>query len=226
MRNLLSRQYGLPPVGAAVNCPAAEGQASQPAQCSIEQEGWAEIGQHVTVTAPPFSAAPLSYSLDGAASGLDRAVGIARRLVRGYNFPLPPVTATCALFAGSAQLNLSNGNLVISFRLPSATPADPPLIFYYNSFSRDPSEYGYGWTGLYRQYVTQGWLPTWLESLRNTAGKCWNIVRDDSGRVETIWDPYGQWTTFTYGSGYYLSVGSSRVDLQACKLEYSIVSPK
>ena len=39
--------------------------------------------------------------------------------------------------------------------------------------------------------------------------------------------PAGEWNGNTnYGEWFLEEVGSSRVDLQACKLEYSIVSPK
>ena len=59
---------------------------------------------------------------------------------------------------------------------------------------------------------------THLDETRSHASTVERILLDRIGEAET--------NTCKVMSGLAAEVGSSRVDLQACKLEYSIVSPK
>ena len=69
----------------------------------------------------------------------------------------------------------------------------------------------------------------WMHKPFNKDGKrladdLGRVVRSDNGKPRVADGPYSE--TKEVLGGFYLIVGSSRVDLQACKLEYSIVSPK
>ena len=62
------------------------------------------------------------------------------------------------------------------------------------------------------------------ESLGRWAGLLWSPQADTLKEQELL--PDFLTDIFCQILGYNRAVGSSRVDLQACKLEYSIVSPK
>src|SRR5262249_9056839 len=89
--------------------------------------------------------------------------------------------------------------------LPPAGTADSPVALFYNSLSKEDTEYGYGWTGLYRQRVESGTSKAWLSALENHAGATWRLTRCGDARVKTITDPFDQRTTFNYDTSQKLS---------------------
>ncbi len=173
--------------------------------CTIDQEVFCEPCQPIAALGDP--AADLvgpAYALDA----LNYAAQHVQAFCQGYRLRPQEMGNNCGAVAGTSGVNLRNGNLVVSFCLPGSGPADPPIRFFYNSQSIDDSEYGFGWTGLYRQWIEMAGSSssssadrTWLTSLYNPAGKAWRIERDPAdGRVVSITDPFKKKTQFDYNA--------------------------
>ena len=55
----------------------------------------------------------------------------------------------------AGQLGLFTGGLWVRLSPPWSGPFDPPVILTYYSRSTEQTEFGYGWTGLYRPKITE-----------------------------------------------------------------------
>jgi len=168
-RNLLCADYALPHPGDPLDCPAADAQARQPALCTLDLEAACGPCQPVHAPCTPAPNQPPVYATDPTANILDRALAVTRGWLRWFSWPLGGAGFAAAL----ADVNFNSGNLVLSLRAPNAGTADPPLQFTYNSQSTEQTEYGYGWTGLYRQRVLVDGHIAWLYKMENHAGLRW-----------------------------------------------------
>ena len=141
-------------MGVPMDVPESEGQAAQPNLCTIDQEigyGPAQMpgGMFHFKSWQGLSV----FSLDGLPTAMQRGIELARASARGYRLPLRNGGNNCGVAPLTCQIDLSTGNLLVSIILPSAGSSSPPLRFFYNSLSTQDGEYGFGWTGLYRQRV-------------------------------------------------------------------------
>ncbi len=180
--------------------PEAEGWARQPPLCKLDLEGWCDPWQPTAGPNQPRSLAAPRFAPNGGVNALDRAQQVVHDLLRWFNLQSADCGSNSGLVAGTGQVNLTNGNLVVSLRTPAGDVSDPPVFFYYNSFSQQENGYGYGWTGLYRQEIqeVQGGFPLLLMELRGAADSNenplrWQIVREGGcGRVQQIVDPFSR----------------------------------
>src|SRR5437870_3897602 len=84
--------------------------------------------------------------------GLDRAIQLAEVLPNA----IPKIRGTHGTFPlGSWQLEPATGNLIAQVRTPVASVYDPRPVLTYNMQSTTETEFGYGWTEMHRQRVTQ-----------------------------------------------------------------------
>jgi RHS repeat-associated protein len=215
VRNLLPADFAVPHLGLPIDSTGRVMYANQPLLCTIDQECTCEPSQPLAGLYNGDVAWSLPvYSHDGRPNSLDRAFAIIRSLVRGYNLPVRLSGLNCgALVDVVCQMNLATGNLVVSLSLPAAGPAAPPMRFYYNSLSTQLTEYGFGWTGLYQQYLSYPGSSSssssgacdviMLSKLVNQAGQTWQIQRLDGlcGPISQITNPFGAVTQFNYASG-------------------------
>ena len=235
MRNLLGLNYATPGLGLAVADASRPGQASHPALCTIDQECFYEPGQppsglYAAAAGTAGAGGMVSFLPAATPSFLDRALALARDLVRPFDLAAAAYQGNEAGsgVALTCRVNLSSGNLLLSFATPAVGPADPPVRFYYNSlsaagaagsFTSGLSEYGYGWGGLWRQWVdvlsssssssSSGCGRVWLAKAINTSGQAWTVQRDGGGLVQTVTDPLGRATTFSYSGNLLSSVTDS-----------------
>jgi len=146
----------------------------------------------------PLPAGGPSYSANGQPNPLDRAFVAASQFLRWFKLPSPYSGNNCGTVGLTCQVNISNGNLLLSISLPSAGTANPPVRFFYNSLANISSEYGSGWTEIYRQQIQGANSLGFLSNIKNLAGKQWLLTRDSSGKLTRITDPFNRRTTFAY----------------------------
>jgi RHS repeat-associated protein len=219
-RNLLPPQYAMPHFGAPVNHTAYAPYAGQPLICTMDQESSCQPDQPLAgLYNAAASAGMPHYAHQGGPNALDRAWAAITTLAQGYNAPVRLSGRNAGTSAQAVcQVNLANGNLVVSLSLPSAGPSDPPIRLYYNSLSTEQSEYGFGWSCLYQQKLQYGGS----SSSSSSSGACnalyltkmtvpisgggqlqWPITRqnqDPCGPITQISNPFGKNTTFSYDS--------------------------
>ena len=85
--------------------------------------------------------------------GLDRAAEMSDMLKNA----IPPIRGTQGSFpmGGSWRLNPVTGNLVAQIHTPESGVYDPRPVLTYNSLSTTDTEFGYGWTEMHRQRITE-----------------------------------------------------------------------
>jgi YD repeat-containing protein len=217
-QNLLGHGYIRPHLGAPASGPLSS-QANQPA--------WLTLDREASYGPPPgssYSADGMGSPLDQAAGAVPETPWLSLPLGSpcggGGGGNAAPSGAGCTnpsasptlpstngnLPGASYQVNLGTGNLVVSLGTPSAGSSDPSVKFFYNSLAAassgtaQASEYGAGWTGLYRQRVDGAATAAWLGAIVNPANQRWTLTRDTQSRVQAIVDPLLRRTTFTYNS--------------------------
>jgi YD repeat-containing protein len=215
-RGLLPVNYVVPFLGTPINNLGADSQAAQPMLCTIEQEVFCEPCQPVANTYNAGSAlASPTYAASGSPNALDRVFELVQRLAQGFAPRVQDMGNDCGTVVGTCGVNLFNGNLIVTLRTPAGGPSDPPIRFFYNSQSTADGEYGFGWSGLYQQWIQSAepcCILARLCRIQNPAGKQWTINRDTSdhqGRVLEIIDALDEKriTTLAYdGSHKLLSV--------------------
>ena len=182
--------------------------------CRIDQEVFCGEGQPVGGTHEAgMSATQPAYATHNGDGPLDRARDLVLQHTQGFRLRAWEMGGECGCSAGTCGVNLHNGNLVLSWSLSGAGPADPPIRLYYNSIAGlDDSPVGRGWSHLYRQWVEEpgsgsgsgSGARAWLSQMVHPSGKSWALVRDADQRVERIISPDGRVTQFIY-VGPYLS---------------------
>jgi RHS repeat-associated protein len=208
VRNLLALNFAVPFVGAEINSEGAESRAAQPMLCSIDQEVFCNPAQPVIATYNRGASRMYpAFTVDGTANALDWAIRYSRLQTVGFGLRSVEMGNECGAAQGTSAVNLHNGNLVLSYGMPGAGPADPPLRVYYNSIAHlEPSPYGRGWAELYYQWVEHAVAGSgsgsiercWLTRLANPADKQWIIDRYDDGRIHQIIGPHGRTVTYVY----------------------------
>jgi hypothetical protein len=85
---------------------------------------------------------------------LQRAADIARSLPRRH---LPDTSPTGGCFASGAvpRVNPATGNLTVQVGTPAGGGYDPVPVLTYSTLTGGLTEFGAGWTGLYRQEVDE-----------------------------------------------------------------------
>lgn len=207
VRNLLPSNYAMPFFGNPIDAIGATGRAEQPMLCTIDQEVFCEPCQPISMLSNPAEDLIVPrYPV----AAVDAAAQHVQSLCQGFRLATHEVGMNAGAVRGTVGVNLNNGNLVVTFCLPGGGPADPPIRFYYNSHCLgSDSGYGFGWTGLYRQWVEQmqgsssspssGGDRIWLTRITNPAGRSWHLDRDDiDGRILAINGPFGTQTAFAY----------------------------
>ena len=218
VRNILPRNHSVPFFGVPVDAAGAEGRANQPMLCTIDQEVFCgPVQPGGTFNRSAAQASPM-YSAAGQANGLDRAFRHVQSNTLGYRLRSIEMGNNCGVAAGTASVNVHNGNLVLSYSLPCGGPADPPLRLFYNSLAFDAEEqspYGQGWSGLYFQWVedTDDTDPNgdrvrcYLTEMISPAGIVWQIERDwTDGKVLSLTTPDNRTVTYSYTNNLLTSI--------------------
>jgi YD repeat-containing protein len=218
VRNILPAAFATPHAGHELHTsPDADLKPEPP--CAIDQEVFCNPGQPVGATVDHGLHVGLPIFAGYIAHGpVDRALATALAHTQGFRLRRWDMGNDCGLALGTSSVNLHNGNLVLSYGLPSGGPSDPPLRLYYNSLAHlDLSPFGRGWSELYHQWVEQegagsGSEPTrwWLDRLTNPAGLEWRLARDGAGRIIEIVGPDGGLTCYAYASGLLASITDPR----------------
>lgn len=84
------------------------------------------------------------------------------------------------LACAGSTVNFANGNLVLSLDQPRGAPFGPLPNLTYNSIWPTASEFGYGWSGLFNQRVSQ---------ITGTGGYIANITKGDGGSDDILLRP-------------------------------------
>ena len=94
---------------------------------------------------------------DGFHTAIDRTVELPE-VAHSFNLLDRNSGNNCSRPQAKCQVNPTSGNLLVSFKLPSSGPIDPPIELFYNSQALlQPSGityFGVGWSGLFSQQVT------------------------------------------------------------------------
>jgi YD repeat-containing protein len=95
---------------------------------------------------------------------------------------------------GPAEVNPSNGNLVLSVALPAGGPFDPTVVLVYNSLDPQSSEFGVGWSVVPKQSL----VSLTAETVNVTEGTGTSLryrKKDDSDRYL---GPGGDWDALQF----------------------------
>jgi YD repeat-containing protein len=124
--------------------------------------------------------------------------------------PIPNL-ASCIVDGSSVRIDPYTFDLTLNWSPPSGSPADFPLVYYYQLSATNSTEVGYRWSGTYHRYAepqeginpepVNVWTPTFVYSYGNTGsayttqtGQNTLVGSGTSGWTET--QPNG--TAFTY----------------------------
>lgn len=214
VNNLQGYGFAVPFMGSPIRLADDANPSAQSPLCQIDAE-W-QYGY----TSPPEGVygttddrAP-GFAIAGSANSMDLTFHRASEVTAVFNLPASAVTRNCGIAGMTCGFNFGNGNLVLSLSLPNAGPADPPLWFYYNSQFESQTEFGYGWSSLWGQWVEDldtedppGICP--LQRVVSPAGATWTMSRDDASLLTSIVDPASGATTFDYDAGLLTAVTDS-----------------
>ena len=197
--DLLPKSYLVPYLGAPIDLQGNEVHAGQPNLWTAQTE---QPGTSV-------------YAHDGFHTAIDRAVELTQRLAHGFNLLDRNSGNNCSRPQAKCQVNPTSGNLLVSFKLPSSGPIDPPIELFYNSQALlQPSGityFGVGWSGLFSQQVTSDSAQRFLfliqraTNIGTTLGSAysWLVYRANSASpVAFVQERItGRLTQFQYDSG-------------------------